>query len=260
MTFEKTDIDDLKQAKILLENPGVAAKITHLIGRPIEKGFARLPAGWNEKIGGITNAALTRAVQAAVFTLEKEAKGKPASNLFHKTAVAVTGGVGGFFGLTALAVELPVSATLMLRSIADVARCEGETITDMETKMACIEVFALGGPGENDDAAESGYFAVRAALAKSVARAAEFIAEKGLAEEGAPALARLIMVIAQRFSVQVSQKALAQLIPAVGAAGGALINTMFIDHFQDMARGHFTVRRLERKYGKDAVRTLYLSL
>ena len=43
----------------------------------------------------------------------------------------------------------------------------------------------------------------------------------------------------------------------VGAAGGALINTLFIDHFQDMARGHFVVRRLERVYGTDAVRAAY---
>jgi hypothetical protein len=36
-----------------------------------------------------------------------------------------------------------------------------------------------------------------------------------------------------------------------------LINTVFIDHFQDMARGHFTVRRLEKFYGKELVRQEY---
>ena len=30
-----------------------------------------------------------------------------------------------------------------------------------------------------------------------------------------------------------------------------------MDHFQDMARGHFVVRRLERKYGQEEVRRLY---
>ncbi len=260
MTFDPYDINELKMAKNLLENPGLAARITHMIGRPIEKGFAMLPADWNEKIGEITGTALTRAVHAAVSTMGHEDRWRPPANFFHKAAVAVTGGVGGFFGMTALAVELPISATLMLRSIADVARSQGETVTEGLTKAACIEVFALGGPGKSDDGSETGYFAVRAALANSVARAAEFIAQKGLAEEGAPALARLIMLVAQRFSIQVSQKAAAQLIPAVGAAGGALINTIFIDHFQDMAKGHFTVRRLERKYGQDQVRSVYLSL
>ena len=53
------------------------------------------------------------------------------------------------------------------------------------------------------------------------------------------------------------EKAAAQAVPAIGAAGGAIINTLFIDHFQDMARGHFIIRRLERKYGKEAVEATY---
>ena len=49
----------------------------------------------------------------------------------------------------------------------------------------------------------------------------------------------------------------AQAVPVIGAAGGALINTLFMDHFQDMAHGHFTVRRLERKYGEEVVKLAY---
>ena len=256
MTFQQKDLNDLKKAKMLLENPGIAAKITNLLATPIEKGFELLPDNWNVKVGEVTQAALSKAVHAAVFTM-KDAPGEEASNIWHKIAVATTGGIGGFFGLPALAVELPISTTIMLRSIADIARSEGETISKIASKIACIEVFALGGPSKSDDASKSGYFAIRAALARSVTKAAEYIAQKGLAEEGAPALVRLIAQIAQRFSIQVSEKAAAQAIPAIGAAGGALINTLFIDHFQDMARGHFIVRRLERKYGKEIVEAIY---
>ncbi|MFZ5569269.1 MAG: EcsC family protein [Thermodesulfobacteriota bacterium] len=256
MTCEPIDLSDLKKAKMLLENPGIASKIAHFIGTPLEKGFDLLPANWNAKIGAVTREALFRALQAAVSTL-KDVPGEPASTIWHKLAVATTGGVGGFFGLPALAVELPVSTTIMLRSIADIARSEGETISGIEAQMACIEVFAFGGLSKTDNAAESGYFTVRAALAQSVAKAAEYIAEKGLAEGGSPALVRLIIQIAERFSIQVSEKAAAQAIPAIGAAGGALINTLFIDHFQDMARGHFIVRRLERKYGREIVEATY---
>ncbi len=256
MTFQQTDLNDLKKAKTLLENPGIAAKITDSLGTPIEKGFELLPDNWNVKVGEVTKEALSKAVHAAVFTI-KDSPGEEASNYWHKIAVATTGGIGGFFGLTALAVELPISTTIMLRSIADIARSEGEAISKIESKIACIEVFALGGPSKSDDASDSGYFAVRAALAQSVTKAAEYIAEKSLAEEGAPALVRLVIKIAERFSIQVSEKAAAQAVPAIGAAGGALINTLFIDHFQDMARGHFIVRRLERKYGKEIVETTY---
>ena len=256
MSFQETDLNDLKKAKTLLENPGIAAKITNLLGTPIEKGFELLPDKWNVKVGEVTQQALSKAVHTAVFTM-KDSPGEEASDIWHKIAVATTGGLGGFFGLPALAVELPISTTIMLRSIADIARSEGETISKIESKIACIEVFALGGPSKSDNASESGYFAIRAALARSVTKAVEFIAEKGIAEEGAPALVRLIIQIAERFSIQVSEKAAAQAVPAIGAAGGAIINTLFIDHFQDMARGHFIVRRLERKYGKENVEATY---
>jgi hypothetical protein len=51
--------------------------------------------------------------------------------------------------------------------------------------------------------------------------------------------------------VVVTQKVAAQALPVVGALGGAAVNYAFIEHFQDVAQGHFTVRRLERVYGKD---------
>jgi hypothetical protein len=55
----------------------------------------------------------------------------------------------------------------------------------------------------------------------------------------------------------VGEKAAAQAIPIIGAAGGAMINTVFIGHYQDMARGHFIVRRLEKILGADPVRAAY---
>lgn len=259
MTFQQLDLIDLKTAKTLLENPGLAAKITNFIGTPIEKGFGYLPANWTVKVGEITRAALSKAINIAVFTM-KDASNEKASNTWHKLAVAASGGIGGFFGLPAVAVELPISTTIMLRSIADIARSEGENISNTESQLACIEVFALGGPNKSDNASESGYFAIRAVLSKSVTEAAEYILEKGLVDESAPALVRLLIIIAERFGIQVSEKVAAQAIPVIGAAGGALINTIFIDHFQDMARGHFIVRRLERKYGTELVKATYRTI
>ena len=76
-------------------------------------------------------------------------------------------------------------------------------------------------------------------------------------EEGAPAIVRLIAQLATRFGVNVSEKIAAQAVPVIGAAGGIAINVMFIDHFQEMARGHFIVRRLERNYDPQFVREEY---
>jgi hypothetical protein len=136
--------------------------------------------------------------------------------------------------------------------MVDIARGEGENIHTVETQLACLEVFALCSNSQTDNDAETGYYATRTALARAVSEA-----EKGIAEEGAPAIVRLISKIAIRFSVPVSEKFAAQSIPAIGAAGGAAINLIFINHFQDMARGHFTIRRLERKYGTKVVQSEY---
>jgi len=258
-SFSEQDRKELQVAKNLLENPGVAAKVTNFIGTPIEKGLALLPDSWNKNIGEVTRAALLKASQAAIFTM-KDIPGEESSNMWHKLGVAVSGGVGGFFGIAAISIELPISTSIMLRSIADIARNEGESISAMETKLACLEVFALGGNSKSDDGTESGYYAVRATLAQSIAAASEFIATNRLADEGAPLLLKFIATVAQRFGIQVTEKAAAQAIPAIGAAGGAIINTIFIDHFQDMARGHFIVRKLERKHGKALVEHMYLEL
>jgi hypothetical protein len=50
------------------------------------------------------------------------------------------------------------------------------------------------------------------------------------------------------------------LIALIRSEGGAIINTIFIDHFQDMAKGHFTVRRLEKIYGKEIIKAAFEEL
>ena len=155
--ISESDKKELQLAKHLLENPGVAAKLTSIIGTPIEKGFEKLPKNWKVKIGEITQKSLLKAADAAIFTMNENYNEKP-SNKWYKLGVAASGGIGGLFGLAALAIELPISTTIMLRSIADIARSQGELITEFETKLACLEVFALGGESKSDDAAESGYF------------------------------------------------------------------------------------------------------
>jgi len=256
--ISEEELEELKLAKKLLENPGFAAKIVSFIGSPLEKGMDKLPANWNDKIGEVTKTALMKAVDAATKTISDD-PGKASSNYWHKLGVAVSGGVGGFFGLAALAIELPISTTIMFRSIADVARSHGESINDFETKLACMEVFALGGKNDADDGTESGYFIARTMLARSVGHATAFIANKGAAD-GAPLMIKFMTKIAERFSLQITEKAAAQGIPIIGAAGGALINTIFIDHFQDMAKGHFIVRKLQRKYGDKEIEKIYNEL
>lgn len=257
-TLDNEHLDELLRAKLLLENPSLAARISSAIGSPIEKGIDLLPDGARETILDATKKSLDAALKVALYSL-KDGHAE-ASNRTHKATAALSGAAGGVFGLSALAIELPVSTTIMLRSIADIARSEGELLQARETQLACLEVFALSGKKGGDDAAETGYFGVRAALASAVSDALKYTVSTGAANQAAPALIRLIKQIAARFSIPVTQKAAAQAVPVIGAVGGALINTLFIDHFQDIARGHFVVRRLERNYGTDLVRAAYRDL
>ncbi|MDR5853535.1 EcsC family protein [Caballeronia sp. LZ062] len=262
------DFAALSRAKEALESPSLTMKLASVIGAPIEKLMGRLPAAAQEKVDEATQLALKKCLQLALRTLDKSAPAgsllapppdKP-SNLLHKLAVATTGAAGGAFGLFALPVELPVTTTLMFRSICDIARSEGEDVHRVETQLQCMMVLGMGGTQKDDDNADLGYFIVRGALAQSVSRATSEITAKGLSAHGSTALLKFVQTIASRFSVQVSEQVAAKSIPAIGAVLGAMVNTVFIDHFQQMAHGHFTVRRLERQYGTAAVERAYQTI
>lgn len=257
MPLTKDELDQLKAAKKLLENPGIAAKLSAVVGSPVEKGIRMLPKRFQGGVQKATQTALMRALNLAVTTLGKKAAEQPSRDRMHKLAAAASGAAGGAFGIAALTWELPVSTTLMLRSIADIAAAEGHDPRHLDTKLDCLTVFGLGSEGDPDNPAESGYFAARTALATAVSEAAKHLAKKGLTSGSAPALVRLVSLIGSRFGVVVSEKAAAQAIPILGAAGGAIINTIFIGHYQDMARGHFIVRRLEKIHGAEPVRRAY---
>lgn len=252
------DLAELAQARQLLEHPGYVSRLTDMVGMPLERAVAALPAPLRERLAEATTAALQRCLDAAVASLRRSTL--PSMPRLHSAAVALTGAAGGVFGLPGLALELPVSTVVMLRSIADIARANGEDLNDTEAQLACLMVFSLGAPGKPNDASESGYYAARIALTKAIAEATSHLARHGAAKGSAPAIVRLIAMIAARFNVQVSQKAAAMMVPVVGAAGGAIVNTLFISHFHDMARGHFTVRRLERRYGAGVVQQAYRAL
>ncbi|MDH5835212.1 EcsC family protein [Luteimonas kalidii] len=252
--------EELRRARELLETPGIAAQLANAVGAPLEYVVTRrLPKAVTGLVNTLVRKALGQALRAAVATLRGEAAPALRTRV-HTFAAAASGAVGGAFGLAGLAVELPVTTTLILRSIAEIARAEGEPLDDPATTLACFEVLTMGGRAASDDGAESGYFAARAVLAQQVAAAAEYVAVHGLVGKGGPLIVQLLSAVSARFSVNVSQKLALQAVPLVGAATGAALNTLFMRHFQAMARGHFTVRRLERTYGATRVRAAYLAL
>ena len=246
---------ELALAKERLTKVSIAASLANLLGTPLDAAMERLPPAARHQVNQVTHKALEQALGAALFTLSNHPRAP--SDRLHKAAAVATGAAGGALGLPALSIELPISTTIMLRSIADIARSEGEDMQSPAARLSCLEVLALGGSTPTDDAAETGYFALRASLAMAVSDAAKHLAAHGITNTGSPALVALITKIAARFSVNVSQKLAAQAVPAIGAAGGAIINSVFMDHFQNAAHGHFVIRRLERIYDPATVQDHY---
>jgi hypothetical protein len=258
MTFEAGDQELLRKSFCALEHPSLAARLSGVIGTPIEIAVHLLPRDWYRRVEGAAEKAITKALRTALSTMHRHELS--AHELYHRALVAGFGGIGGLFGLPGLVIELPITTTLMMRGIAEIARDEGEDIDSAETQMACVQVFALGGTTETDDAAETGYYGVRLALSGYMTAAVAQAAQQGFDTASGPVVLKVVSMIASRFGVTISQRAALQIMPIIGALGAATVNTIFMQHFQDIARAHFTVRRLERKYGEEFVRARYREL
>jgi hypothetical protein len=240
---------ELEGAVAILEGVSIPARIAGMVGGTVDGLKRRLPGGVQRGL----DAAIAKALETAVATaLRSDPARTPAglpSAWFHRGVIAASGMAGGAFGLPGTLLELPVSTTLLLRQIAAVAAEEGEDLGSPAGAAECLKVFALGGRDPADDAAESGYFALRLALAETL----QAVAGRGVTT----LLPGFIAAIAARFGLPVAVKLSAQAAPVVGAATGAAVNLAFLEHFRTLARAHFTVRRLERLHGTVEVRRAY---
>ena len=266
------DLISLMKAKREMENIGLVMKTMNRIGGSIETGLKRIPSKQQQWLQSKVNETLLLLVKSNLATMQKGNAFKEPSSATYKALVTSTGALSGIFGSTTglgtaiFTSELIISTKFIMRSIMDIARSEGEDLYDPETQMACLQVFALGGDSKDDDGLETSYYTSRYVMDAAVKNATSYIAKNGigglnklLAGSSNPLL-KLISSIASRFTVQVSEKFVAQAVPIIGAAGGGSINFMFIHHFQKMARAHFTIRRLERKYGQEAVKQKYIEV
>jgi hypothetical protein len=98
---------------------------------------------------------------------------------------------------------------------------------------------------------------VRSLLAKLTRDVSRYVIEHGAINTSSPIVVRLVGEIAGRFGFAVSNRIAVSIVPVVGAVSGAAVNVIFTDHFQRVARGHFTVRRLEREHGAALIRQHY---
>lgn len=238
----------------LRQGPGAAARVAEVLGSVLG-GAGRVAlglfGGWGARatllmpgmdgvVRGVAERALGSAYAVAVVGLPPPG-GPRTSGLGAGIGVAASGAAGGALGLAGFAPDAAVFTLALMRRIARIAAEEGEDLSADASRRACLEVFALraGLPGDALPPGEAGYFSTRLLL------------------QGGP-LARLLAEAAARYGVQLGQKLAAQAVPVAGAACGAAVNAAFMAQYDSLARAHFTVRRLEREWGAQAVATASL--
>jgi EcsC protein family len=241
----------LQRAVMNLENQDFAARLADYAGRPIARAMRLMPKAASDHFNKVVEAAILKALNIAIRSIEPQSKRPPA-----RVLAGVSGGIGGFLGIAALPIELPVTATLMLRAIADIARHHGEDLSTLEARLACVEVFALGTP-QADRQMGLSYYASRTLISRLAANATSILLDRGTANVSAPVVSSLVGEIATRFGVVVTERSAASALPVLGAVGGATVNMIFMNHFQRVASGHFAIRKLERLHGQSVVRQHY---
>ena len=242
-----------------LEHPSLAGRLSHVLAMPIEEGLALLPRRWQKRLHKVAEKSIRQSLSMAMGTIISQGETTPAHIYMHKLMAMGSGAVGGFFGPLTLLAELPFTTMLMMRAIADIALHEGEDLTQGEAKMACVQVFALGGRTKEDEAADLGYYGLRMTMGLYFERDIIEYAS-GATGPHIPAVIQAVRGVAARFGVVISDTAAARMVPIAGAASGAMLNLIFMNHYQNVARGHFIVRRLERKYGDEVIRQIFESI
>ena len=126
VTLSDKDQRALEQAVRALESQNFALRIADYAGKPLNRALGLVPTA-NATLRRVVHKAVMQSLELAVDSLEEEVH--PPSTWLPKAMTGLTGGIGGLFGFAALPFELPLTTTLMLRSIADIGRHHGEDMS-----------------------------------------------------------------------------------------------------------------------------------
>jgi len=209
-------LDALVRRHAKAGNAGI--QLLNLIGGQAETLLDRLPEDLRGRLGDGTEQALKLALQVA--NRSRDVVGEQPGWMSRAVTTAM-GAAGGFGGLPSAMAELPVTTTILLRAIQDVAVEHGFDPSEDGVQFDCLQVFAAAGPLDHDDGSDLAFLGTR-------------ITVTGVALQGL--IARVATVLGQKLA--------AQTVPVLGAAAGAATNYAYTSYYQQMAHVHFGLRRL----------------
>lgn len=208
-----------------LDAGGIGMDILGSIGGKAENLLNRLPEAVRNRMDKITLGALNRAFSAA--TRSRRMLGDR-GEWFNRLLSTASGAAGGLAGLPGAVIEMPLTITLLLRAIMEIAVEHGFDPNSDEVRLEALRIFATAGPLAEDDGTDLGLLAARLSIT-------------GQTIQG------LISKVAPKLSVSLGQKLAAQATPVFGAMAGATINYTFARYYQELARVHFGIMRLSQE-------------
>ncbi|MEQ8256410.1 MAG: EcsC family protein [Roseovarius confluentis] len=207
----------------------VGIQVLNMVGGQAEGLLSRLPVPVRSRLDDSTERALRMAMETAHRSRGYFPDSPGWLSRAMTTAMGAAGGAGGL--PTALA-ELPVTTTVLLRAIQDVAAEYGFDPDEPGVQYDCIKVFAAAGPLDHDDGSDLAFLSTRVAVTGKAVQA-------------------LVAKVAPRLATVLGQKLAAQTVPVLGAAAGAATNYAFTSYYQQMAHVHFGLRRLAIEADRD---------
>lgn len=219
------EIDRL--ARRYMNASGIGMDLLNAVGGRAEGLIEKLPAPVRKRMDTITYGALNRAFDAA-----SRSRGllRDRGDWFNRALSTASGAAGGLAGFAGSAIEMPITVTLLLRAIMDIAAEHGFDPDSDQARNEALHVFASAGPLSQDEGADLGMLAARMTITGQTVQT-------------------LIAKVAPRLSVSLAQKLAAQAVPILGAVAGATINYSFTRYYQEIARVQFGLLRLSEETG-----------
>jgi hypothetical protein len=196
-------------------NRGVMA-IFNALGGSLEGQIEALPQPVRQRLMQGTRAALEAGYGLARSVPELRPMGR-------RSAVAIaslSGAVGGAGGLATSIAELPLTITLILRAVQDVARGHGFDPATEGVRRETLRVFGAGSPLARDDGVDTTFIAARLTFT-------------------GPAVQAMLAGVAPRLAAAMGPKLAAQSVPVLGALAGAGLNAAYMDYYREMAQVRF---------------------
>ena len=231
-----TETDDLQDELMALVRryqaaSGPGLRLLNALGSRAENLIERIPDPVRDQLETATRRGLELSFNAAAASRSRVPDGGDWLNTALTTAM---GAAGGFGGLPSALAEVPLTTTVLMRSIQAIAAEHGLDPASEEVRLACLEVFAAAGPLTEDDGSDMGFLTMRVALS-------------------GPGMKMVLARVTPIFAQVLGRKLAAQAVPVVGAVAGAATNYVYTAYYQDVARVRFGLMDIARRRGMDHV-------